>query len=121
VVVDDEEIALRHLRVEAPLLGGARLQSALTRVIAPGRDRDVSVRFSGASDAEQRSTYLVPLPSGELLPPLFRQGRFIDEADVAATPGVRVVEGAVSFGADLNTYVYPKLVSHRNLFRIPLQ
>jgi serine/threonine protein kinase/Tol biopolymer transport system component len=83
--------------------------------------RYVSVRFSGASDAEQRSTYLVPLPSGELLPPLFRQGRFIDEADVAATPGVRVVEGAVSFGADLNTYVYPKLVSHRNLFRIPLQ
>ena len=58
---------------------------------------------------------------GELLPPLFRQGRLVEEAEVAATPGVRTVGGAVSFGADLDTYVYAQLVSHRNLFRIPLQ
>ena len=83
--------------------------------------RYLSVRFSGVSDAEQRSTYLVPIPAGELLPPLFRQGRLVEEAEVAATPGVRVIQGAVNFGADLDTYVYAKLVSHRNLFRIPLQ
>ena len=83
--------------------------------------RYLSVRFSGASDAEQRSTYLVPIPSGELLPPVFREGRLVEEADVAATPGVRAIGGAVNFGANLDTYVYAKLVSHRNLFRIPLQ
>ena len=86
-----------------------------------GDGRYLSVIFSGVSDAEHRSTYLVPIPAGELLPPLFRQGRLVEEAEVAATPGVRVIQGAVNFGADLDTYVYAKLVSHRNLFRIPLQ
>ena len=83
--------------------------------------RYLSVRFSGSSDAEQRATYLVPIPPGELLPAAFRRGRLITEAEVAAVPGVRaVLRGDVTFGSDPDTYVYPKLTSHRNLFRIPL-
>jgi len=84
--------------------------------------RYLSVRFSGSSDAEQRTTYLLPIPPGELLPAVFRQGRLIPETEVAATPGVRPVHrGDVTFGADADTYVYPQLTSHRNLFRIPLE
>ena len=83
--------------------------------------RYLSVRFSGSSDAEQRTTYLVPIVPGEFLPAVFRQGRLITETELAAAPGVRtVLRGDVTFGSDPDTYVYPKLTSHRNLFRIPL-
>jgi Tol biopolymer transport system component len=84
--------------------------------------RYLTVRFSGSSDAEQRTTYLVPIPPGELLPAVFRQGRLISEAEVAAAPGVRAIpRGDLTFGTDPDTYVYPQLTSHRNLFRIPLE
>jgi serine/threonine protein kinase/WD40 repeat protein len=125
VVTDDTPVG----KVRAPIVLYPRGGSVTSR--APlcgacfvkwvGDGRYLSVIFSGVSDAEHRSTYLVPIPAGELLPPLFRKGRLVEEAEVAATPGVRVVQGAVSFGADLDTYVYAKLVSHRNLFRIPLE
>lgn len=81
----------------------------------------LSLRFSGVSDAEQRPTYLVPLLPGELLPTVFRQRRLVSETDIATAPGVRIVPGDVTFGADAHTYVYPKFTSHRNLFRIPLE
>jgi len=85
------------------------------------RDGHLAVRYSGASDAEQRPTYLVPLPPHDHLPAVFRQGRLITEGELAAVPGVRVVHnGDVTFGADAETYVYPKFTSHRNLFRVPL-
>jgi hypothetical protein len=87
-----------------------------------GGGRYLSVRFSGTSDAAQRPLYVVPLSPGELLPTLFRQGRLISEAEVATAPGARVVgQGIVTFGADLDSYVYAKSTSHRNLFRIPIE
>jgi hypothetical protein len=53
---------------------------------------------------------------------MFRQGRLITERELAASSGVRVVQqGDLTFGADADTYVYPKLTSHRNLFRVPLR
>jgi serine/threonine protein kinase/Tol biopolymer transport system component len=80
------------------------------------------VRFGGDSDLEDRPTYLVPIPSGEILPAVFRQGRMVSEAEVAKTPGVRSIpHGVASWGSDVNTYVYARATPHRNLFRIPLR
>ena len=84
--------------------------------------RYLAVRYSGASDAQQRPTYVLAIPPNEPLPGVFGRGRVITEAEVAASPGVRVIRaGDVTFGKDAETYVYPKLTSHRNLFRVPLQ
>jgi serine/threonine protein kinase/Tol biopolymer transport system component len=83
--------------------------------------RFFAVRFGGISDAEQRKNYLLPVPPGQLLPPLFRQGRLVSEDEVARAREVRTFPGSgLFFGRDLNEYVYVTLSTHRNLFRVPL-
>jgi hypothetical protein len=86
------------------------------------KGRYLQVRFGGLSDAEHRRTYLVPIPTGEMLPARFREGRVASEEEVAKLPDVRTIaQGHLSFVPDLGTYVYAKTTAHRNLFRIPLQ
>jgi serine/threonine protein kinase/Tol biopolymer transport system component len=84
--------------------------------------RYLRVRFGGDTDAEDRVNYVIPVPRGEILPPIFRKGHFVSQDEVSRLPGVRVIRaGAPSFGPDLETYVYTKRTMHRNLFRIPLE
>jgi len=84
--------------------------------------RYLRVRFGAQQDAEDRPTYLAPIPRGEVVPALFRTGRLVSEAEVAKLPGVRIVPlGDPVFRSDPDTYVYTKRTVHRNLFRIPLE
>jgi serine/threonine protein kinase/Tol biopolymer transport system component len=62
--------------------------------------------------------YAVPLAPGTILPPLPPAGiRSIEEAD--ALPGVRVIPEERAFmGPNPSVYAFPKLATHRNLYRI---
>jgi len=81
----------------------------------------LQIRFGSVSDADERRTYVVPIPAGELLPAVFTGNRLVSESEVARAPGVRVVSrGFASLGPDPDTFVYTKTTVHRNLFRIPL-
>jgi eukaryotic-like serine/threonine-protein kinase len=65
-------------------------------------------------------TYIIPLPHGKLLPNLSPKG-FHSEAEIAALPGVRVLDVAdVAPGSSAETYVYSRQTVQRNLYRIPL-
>jgi hypothetical protein len=83
--------------------------------------RYLSMRFPGSSAAEQLVTYLCLFLPAKSCRQRSGRGRLITETEGAAVPGVSTVlwgRRDVWFGPD--TYVYPKLTSHRSLFRIPL-
>jgi eukaryotic-like serine/threonine-protein kinase len=65
-------------------------------------------------------TYLVPLPSGQALPPI-PPSAFNSEEDLAKLPGVRIIDhSAVVVGTSPTTYAFLQATVHRNLFQIPL-
>jgi hypothetical protein len=65
-------------------------------------------------------TYLIPLAPGKLLPPI-PAGGFHSESEIAALPGVRVIDaGDVAPGPTPGTYAYSRQTVQRNLYRIPL-
>ena len=65
-------------------------------------------------------TYSIPLPPGKLLPAI-PPGGFHSEAEIAALPGVRVIDaGDVAPGPTPGTYAYSRQTVQRNLYRIPL-
>jgi Tol biopolymer transport system component/predicted Ser/Thr protein kinase len=68
----------------------------------------------------ERETYSVPLRPGQILPPLPASGLgSISEA--AALPGARLLPQPRAFaGADPSIYVYPKVATQRNIYRIPV-
>jgi Tol biopolymer transport system component len=71
------------------------------------------------SDAEG-STYLVPLAAGEMFPRLPREGLHSD-AEVAALPGARKIEGAAVPGPSPDVYAIVRQTIQRNLNRIPIR
>ena len=65
-------------------------------------------------------TYVIPLPPGKLLPNIPRDG-FHSEREIAALPGVRVMDVAdVAPGSSPETYAFSRQTVQRNLYRIPL-
>ncbi len=65
-------------------------------------------------------TYVIPLAPGKLLPKL-PPGGFHSEAEIAALPGVRVMDVAdVAPGSSPETYAFSRQTVQRNLYRIPL-
>jgi serine/threonine protein kinase/Tol biopolymer transport system component len=69
---------------------------------------------------ETRQTYAVPLKQGQILPPLPASG--IDMGDAEGTiAGARAIPQARAFmSADPSVYAYPRVVTHRNIYRIPV-
>jgi hypothetical protein len=64
--------------------------------------------------------YVIPLPAGKLLPDIPPDG-FHSEAEIAAIPGVRVINIAdVAPGNSPTTYAFSRQTVQRNLYRIPL-
>ena len=65
-------------------------------------------------------TYVIPLTSGKLLHNIPRGG-FHSEAEIAALPGVRIIDaGDVAPGRSFETYTFSRQSVQRNLYRIPL-
>ena len=65
-------------------------------------------------------TYIVPLAPGKLLPNI-PSGGFHSEAEIAALPGVRVLDIAdVAPGSSPETYAFSRQTVQRNLYRIPV-
>lgn len=65
-------------------------------------------------------TYVIPLARGKLFPPIPPDG-FHSQAEIAALPGVHVIEVADIFpGSMPGTYVFSRETVQRNLYRIPL-
>ena len=71
----------------------ARMPLCASCFVSWGPQGYLHVRFGGFSDADRRTTYLLPIPRGEVVPQLFRTGRLISEAEVVAEPGVQSIPG----------------------------
>jgi len=80
----------------------------------------VSVGTAGMETSTAGKTYVVRLPPGQALPNI-PPGGFHSEADIAALPGVKIIDSAdVSLGITPDTYAYSVGATRRNLYRIPL-
>ena len=66
------------------------------------RGRYLQVRFGGLSDAEHRRMYLVPIPTGEMLPARFREGRVASEEEVAKLPDVERLPKEISVSCQIS-------------------
>jgi sugar lactone lactonase YvrE len=65
-------------------------------------------------------TYVVPLRPGQLLPSLAEAG-FAHLRDAANLPGAKALPEPRAFGgADPSVYAYPRVTTHRNIYRIPV-
>jgi hypothetical protein len=84
--------------------------------------RYLHVQFSSRQWSKGGPDYLLPVPEGELLPRLFRNGHIVTEKQIANAPDVREVrQGATFRKPGTNTYAFTKRTMHRNIFRIPLE
>jgi sugar lactone lactonase YvrE len=71
------------------------------------------------STGKQR-TYAVPLRPGQALPPLSEKG-LVRLSDAANFPGTKAFpEPRASGGPDPSVYAYPRVTTHRNIYRIPV-
>ncbi len=67
-----------------------------------------------------RQTWAVPLRPGQLLPSLPDKG-LVHLSDVVHLPGARAFPEPRAFaGADPSIYAYPRVTTHRNIYRIPV-
>jgi Tol biopolymer transport system component len=67
---------------------------------------------------ESRKTYVISLPSGQMLPPLPDSG-FRSIADAATSLGGRAIAEQRAFlSADPSVYAFPRRATHRNIFRV---
>jgi Tol biopolymer transport system component/predicted Ser/Thr protein kinase len=67
-----------------------------------------------------RQSYAVPLPPGQLVPPL-PPGGLARLSDAANLPGAKTFpEVRASGGANPSVYAYPRVTTHRNIYRIPV-
>jgi len=65
-------------------------------------------------------TYVIPLRPGQMFPPI-PAGGFGSAADLAALPGVRIIESFdATAGAAPDTYAFSRSTVQRNLYRIPI-
>jgi Tol biopolymer transport system component/predicted Ser/Thr protein kinase len=67
-----------------------------------------------------RQTYAVPLRPGQLLPSLPEEG-LANLSDAAIFSGAKAFPEPRAFGgADPSVYAYPRVTTHRNIYRIPV-
>jgi hypothetical protein len=85
-----------------------------------GRFVYVSVYTAQMSAGAAGRTYVLPVPPGKVFP-YIPSGGFHSEAEIAALPGVRVIDAAdVSPGPLPDVYAFSRQDVYRNLHRIPL-
>ena len=78
------------------------------------------VYASGMDSGSSGTTYVLPVRPGHGLPDI-PPGGFRSEAEIAAFPGVRVINHAdVSPGLADGTYAFSAGAIQRNLYRIPI-
>lgn len=64
-------------------------------------------------------TYIVPLPAGQLAPALPGSGPVNWVTDLETLPGARLFPQQRAFGGpDPSVYAYPRVTTHRNIYRI---
>ncbi|HLJ45840.1 MAG TPA: winged helix-turn-helix domain-containing protein [Bryobacteraceae bacterium] len=66
----------------------------------------------------QESIYSIPLPPGQMLPPIPGSG-FRSKEEVAALPGARLIPEQGAFpGPNPSVYAFTKVATHRNIYRV---
>ena len=104
-----------------PLPVFASSQSSRVRWSLDGTRAYLSIQNGQASAFALGRTYVLPIPRGSRLPVL-PAGGFRNEAEIAAVPGVQIVEyGDVAFGPSPAVYAYSRVTTTQNLYRIPIQ
>ena len=68
-----------------------------------------------------RSTYVVPLPKGTEVPPLPERGYFTIDDAAKALGGKAIPDQRAYVSDDPDVYAFPKVSSHRNIYRVSLQ
>ena len=85
-----------------------------------GRFLYLSVATAMQSAGAAGHTYVLPVPPGKLFPSI-PPGGFHSETEIAALPGVHVIDAAdVSPGPTPGVYAFSRQTVQRNLYRIPL-
>jgi Tol biopolymer transport system component len=85
-----------------------------------GRLLYLSVVTAMQSAGASGHTYVLPVPPGKLFPSI-PPGGYRSEAEIAALPGVRVIDAAdVAPGPKPGVYAFSRQTVQRNLYRIPL-
>jgi serine/threonine protein kinase len=113
-----------------PLEGGSPVLVGISTGLVWSPDgRYVSVNSSAATVVPEGRAYIIPLPSGQSLPPI-PAGGFNSEEQVARLPGAHKIDvsaavsdvaGRVYPGPSPDVYVYYRGRAQRNLYRIPIQ
>lgn len=73
-----------------------------------------------AQGSEIGKTFVIPLRRGNSFPPLPDSG-IRSETELAALPGVKIIEGLISPGPDSTQYAFARLSVHMNLYRVPIR
>jgi Tol biopolymer transport system component len=68
-----------------------------------------------------RATYAVALPPGAMVPPLPDKGFFTIEEAAKALGGKAIADSRAYPSDDPEVYAFPKVSSHRNIYRVSLQ
>jgi Tol biopolymer transport system component len=77
-------------------------------------------RFMYIHRTRERETYAIPLRAGQLLPPLPAGGP-ASLGDLAKLPGAILLREPRAFaGSSPYIYAYPRVSTHRNIYRIPV-
>jgi len=108
-----------------PLEGGAPVRvwgrDARLRWSSDGRSLFMSLSSTAGTLYSAGRTYVIPLEPDRLLPTIPPEG-FQAEAEIAALPGVQIIEAAdVAPGPTASVYAFSRETTQRNLYRIPLQ
>jgi WD40 repeat protein len=78
-------------------------------------------KFMYLHSTRTRQSYSVPLRPGQILPPLPASG-LPSLADAGSLPGARAFPQQRAFaGADPSVYAFPRVSTHRNIYRVPVR
>ena len=90
------------------------------RWTADGRHAYLSVQYGQASAFAEGRTYILPVAARSVLPSI-PDGGFADEPALAAAPNVEMIPyGDVSVASTPSVYAFSRVMTTRNLYRIPL-
>jgi serine/threonine protein kinase/Tol biopolymer transport system component len=96
-------------------------ESTRVRWSPDGRRAALSIQYGAATGFSLGRTYVLPTAPGTVLFDVPESG-FKSEAELAAVPGVEIIpHGDVALGPTAGVYAFSKVMTTRNLYRIPLE
>ena len=96
-------------------------QSARVRWSPDWRRAALSIQYGAATGFSVGRTFVLPVAPGTALFDVPPSG-FSSEAEIAAVPGVEIIpHGDVALGPTPGVYAFSKVMTTRNLYRIPLE